>query len=470
MKSGLNTGIRQSRTIIMTQSLRQSIEMLQLSTVELAELINNEFLDNPFLEEIEETIEVDTLEDGISRKLSGNDDEASGSMEEEIYINPDTLRSAEGGDYDRNRSFIENAVSTTESLKEHLLWQARMSAADEDDFTQYEEVITLLDENGFLPSGWRETLRFSDAERIIKSIREFDPAGCAVEDVKESLLVQALYYYPDEKILHNMIENHFHDIEKLDYSNIARITGQHVNVIVEKSRLMQNLNPHPGSSFASREIKYIIPDIDVKLIDGEIVVTLNDDWLPGIRISRYYQGLLERKDSMKDQQDYLNAKFQSAKYFIKNISTRRETILKVAVSIMARQREFLEKGPGHLKYLTHHDIAGETGVHESTVSRVSTGKYVQTPWGVFELKYFFVSKIKTAQQSENGNNSSDRVRGLLLDIIQSENPDHPYNDEELVAILKEKGVAVARRTIVKYRDMLNIPSSSMRKKINMIKS
>lgn len=453
----------------MTQTLRQSIEMLQLSTVELAELINNEFLENPLLEELNTTIDTDVLEEGLNRSLSG-EEEDSMRMEKEIYTNPDSLRSAEGTDYDRKRSFIENAVSVTESLKDHLLWQARMSAADEHEYNLYQEIITLLDENGFLPSDWRDLIKSADAVRIIETIRGFDPVGCAVSEVGESLLVQAVYFYPDDRLLHNIIQNHFHEVEKLDWTGIAKVTGQHVNVIIEKSRLLQNLNPYPGSAFASKEVKYIIPDIDVKLIDGEILLNLNDDWLPSIGISSYYEGLIAKRNSRQDEREYLTGKLQSAKAFIKNISTRRETIFKVAMSIMSRQREFLEKGPGHLKYLTHHDIADETGVHESTVSRVSSNKFVQTSWGVFELKYFFVSKIKSSQGENGENNSSDRVRGLLLEIVQGEDPGNPFNDEELAARLKEKGVIVARRTIVKYRDMLNIPSSGKRKKINMIKS
>ncbi|NLV66760.1 MAG: RNA polymerase factor sigma-54 [Spirochaetes bacterium] len=469
MKSSMNKGMRQSHKIIMTQTLRQSIEMLQLSTVELAELINSEFLENPLLEELNTTIDTDTLEEGLNRNLSGEEEDTL-RMEKEIYTNPDSIRSTDGTDFDRRRAFIENAVSVTESLKDHLLWQARMTAADEREYSLYEQIITLLDENGFLPGNWRDMTRFSDAGRIIEVIRGFDPEGCATGDVKEGLLVQARYFYPDDMLLHNMIADYFHEIEKLDWGGIAKATGQHVNVVIEKSRLLQNLNPFPGSAFASKEIKYIIPDIEVKLVDGEILLSINDDWLPAIGISSYYESLIAKKNSGKEERDYLTAKLQSAKSFIKNISTRRETILKVSMSIMSRQREFLEKGPGHLRYLTHHDIAGETGVHESTVSRVASNKFVQTSWGVFELKYFFVSKIKSSQGDNSENSSSDRVRGLLLEIIQGEDPGNPYNDEELASKLKEKGVIVARRTIVKYRNMLNIPSSGKRKKINMIKS
>lgn len=469
MKSSMNIGMRQSHKIIMTQTLRQSIEMFQLSTVELAELINREFLENPLLEELNTTIDTDTSEEDINRSLNDEDVDPL-SMENEIYTSPDTIHSADSADFDRRRAFIENAVSATESLNDHLLWQARMTAANNREYRLYERIITLLDENGFLPGNWRSMVRFSDAGRIIEIIRGFDPVGCATGSVIESLLAQARYYYPDDMLLHNMIADYFHEIEKLDWAGIAKGTGQHVNAVIEKSRLLQNLNPYPGSAFASKTIKYIIPDIEVKLIDGEILLSINDDWLPAIGINSYYESLIAKKNSSKEEREYLTAKLQSAKAFIKNISTRRETILKVSMSIMSRQREFLEKGPGHLRYLTHHDITGETGVHESTVSRVASNKFVQTSWGVFELKYFFVSKIKSSQGDNSGNSSSDRVKGLLLEIIQEEDPNNPCNDEEIASKLKEKGVIVARRTIVKYRGMLNIPYSGKRKKINMIKS
>lgn len=469
MKSGINIGMRQSQKLVMTQTLRQSIEMLQLSTVELAELINREFLENPLLEELSQTGETTLLEDRLNRSLSGEEDNTMSSNDEDNPGNPDVPPSSEGFDDERKQSYIENAVSSTESLKDHLLWQARMAASDDKEYRVFEEIITLLDPNGFLPGDMDSRYETDVYNAVIGSIRQFDPIGCAVPGVRESLLVQARYYYPEESILHEMIEKYFREVEHLDYESIAKSTGQNIQTIIEKNRLLQNLNPFPGSTYSTKEIKYIIPDIEVKLIEGEIVIMLNDEWIPAIGISSYYEGLLTRRDINKEQHDYLSTRLQSAKAFIRNISTRRETILKVASAIMRRQREFLEKGPGHLRYLTHRDIADETGVHESTVSRVSSSKFVQTSWGIFELKYFFVSKIKSSQESDGGNSSSDRVRGLINEIVASENPESPYNDEEIALILREKGVNVARRTIAKYRDMLNIPSSAVRKRINMIK-
>jgi RNA polymerase sigma-54 factor len=208
----------------------------------------------------------------------------------------------------------------------------------------------------------------------------------------------------------------------------------------------------------------------VKLLDGEIIITLNDDWLPNISLSGYYMNMMNNKSVTREQRDYFSSKLQSAKALIKNIEGRRETIIKVVSSVMKHQREFLEKGPGNLKYLTHHDVASEVEVHESTVSRVCSSKYVQTSWGTFELKYFFVSRLKSSGEDEDEDQSSDRVKGLLQSVIAGEDPEKPYSDEELVILLKEKGVTVARRTVAKYRDVLNIPSSSKRKKINMIKS
>ena len=213
-----------------------------------------------------------------------------------------------------------------------------------------------------------------------------------------------------------------------------------------------------------------MPDVEVKLFDGEIIVTLNDDWIPGIKLSTYYINLLKKKSIDKEQREYLNSRLQSAMALLKNISSRRDTVLKVTSAIMKSQKDFLERGHGHLKYLTHHDIAGEVNVHESTVSRVSSGKYIQTPWGVFEMKYFFVSRLKNSGDNNDDDQSSDKVKGMIQEIIAGENPDSPVSDEEVVNLLKEKGITVARRTIAKYRDILNIPASNKRKKINMIKS
>ena len=468
MKAGLNINLKQSQKLVMTQSLRQSIEMLQMSAMELSELITQEFMENPMLEDVTSPRDEDLLEDIINQNLSGESNEnlkPEGDTPENSY-DADTIKEY---DEDGKRDYLESVVSKHESLKEHLLWQAKMTAKDEDELTIYEEIITLLDDDGFLKKEDYDSFSGNNGE-ILKNIHYFDPVGCATSDIKESLIVQTRYFFPEDSLLLDILEKHFEDLEKLDYAAISKSMELPLNEVIEKSKLLQNLNPFPGRSFSKNEIKYIIPDLEVKLMDGEIIITLNEDWIPNIRLSNQYMNLLKNKNLNKEQQEYLNNKLQSAKILLKNIEGRRETILKVVRSIMNHQRAFLEKGPGNLKYLTHHEVAKEVNVHESTVSRVCNNKYVQTPWGTYELKYFFVSRIKGASDVHNDEQSSDLVKGLIQSLIASEDPENPYSDEELVNILKEKGVTVARRTVAKYRDMLNIPASGKRKKINMIKS
>ena len=455
----------------MTQTLRQSIEMLQLTNLELSEMISQEFMENPLLEETESAQNEDYLEEKLNKNLNGEESDSIYSPGVETYDDPgDNGTNKSYNDDDKNRLFIENAVTTKESLKEHLLWQATMTALTEKELAVYEEIVTMLDDDGFLPENRFESMDAVNKSAIINNIRHFDPVGCAAFSIRETLYIQACYYFPEDNLLHSMLADHFSDIEKLDYGKISKALSISESAVIEKSKILHNLNPFPGRSYSGGEARPVIPDIEVKLVDGEMIVTLNDDWIPGIKLSSYYINLLKNKNIDDEQREYLNSKLQSATALLKNISSRRNTILKVTTAIMKNQKAFLEKGPGNLKYLTHHDIADEVNVHESTVSRVSSGKYIQTPWGVFELKYFFVSRLKNASDNNHDEQSSDKVKGMIHEIISNENPDDPVSDEEVVNLLKEKGITVARRTIAKYRDILNIPASNKRKKINMIKS
>ena len=431
---------------------------------------SQEFLENPILEEAPSLQNEDYLEEKLNQNLNGEEGDID-SPEKDIYDDPN-----ESGinrhyeDEDKNRLFIENAVTTKESLKEHLLWQATMTAETTELYSVYEEIVTMLDDDGFLDENLFNSINHSSKSEIIESIRSFDPVGCAAFSISKSLYLQSCYYFPEDILLHTILGEHFEDVEKLDYGRISKALAVPESVVIEKSKMLHNLNPFPGRSYSGKEAKPVIPDVEVRLVDDEIIVTLNDDWIPGIKLSTYYINLLKKKSIDKEQREYLNSRLQSAMALLKNISSRRETILKVTSAIMLSQKDFLVHGPGYLKYLTHHDIAGEVSVHESTVSRVSSGKYIQTSWGVFELKYFFVSRLKNPGDNNSADQSSDQVRMLIQDIVNDEDPESPFSDEEVVTLLKEKGIIAARRTIAKYRDILNIPASNKRKKINMIKS
>ena len=478
MAVSLQIGVKQTQRLAMTQSLKQAIELLQLSTVELSERISQELIENPVIEESDHAMpstdgDDDTIHLNISKNLSGDNSLFSRGEDRRInFGNTSDSGYTRSGEDDRNRDYLESVVAHQESLIEHMLWQARLSAEDEKTLMVYQSVITSLDDRGFLTCGIEEFITPDgpgpeEVGKIIRSIQLFDPVGCAVPGARESLLIQARHFHADDRVLQRILEEHFEDLEKLEYRAISRALNIPVSTVIEKNRLIQGLDPFPGRIYAARDIRYIIPDIEVRYIDGELIISMNDDWVPTIRINSYYIDLLHKKNIEKNIRVYIQDKLQSARYLIKNISSRRNTITRVVRSIMEHQKDFLLRGPGHLNSLTHVDIAQELGIHESTVSRVTSNKFVQTSWGVFELKYFFVSRLKSA---ENGDGSSDRVLAHIRDIIGHENGSRPFSDEEIVKILAGKGVSIARRTVAKYRGILNIPSSSKRKKLYMIKS
>jgi RNA polymerase sigma-54 factor len=475
----IKLGLKQSQKLILTQSLRQSIEMLQLSTIELAEMIAAEMLENPVLEEENVThlpsrnIDDKDVASRINLKFTGDDTVLQ--RKEELRRNyedsSDSGYSSVVDDDDRKRKYIENSVLQEETLKEHLLWQARLIASSTEELRLLECVITATDDNGLLAMPVDDLARLNkvteaDVEKIIATVSMLDPIGCGHPTVQQGLLAQASYYYDEDEILKAILKDHFEDLEELRYEKIGKALSLPISMIIEKSKLIQNLDPFPGRQYSTKKVKYIIPDVEVKYIDGEIIVNVNDDWVPSVGINSYYVNLLRKKSIEKNIKEYIQGKMQSARNLIKNISNRRDTIIRVVRMIMEHQRDFLIKGPGHLKPLTHLDIAGELGLHESTISRVTSSKFIQTDWGVFELKDFFVSRLKSQDSSEH---SSDEVMNLIKDIIAHEDPRKPLSDGEILKRLEKAGIVIARRTIAKYRGLMDIPASTKRKKLNMIK-
>ncbi len=481
MGVSLNVNLKQTQKLVMTQSLKQAIELLQLSTLELSERISEEIQSNPVIEEAEggDTMplpDASLSESGPDMANNLNGEEAGYNEIEEHLLPYDDLSDtgyANRDDEDRKRKFFENAVASAESLSEHLLWQARLTAANDLELSLFQNIITSLDETGYLrqkPEDFIDSGKWdlNAVTRVIGGIQLFDPVGCASSSLPECLRIQARYYHPSDSVLQLILTEYFTDLEHLDYEKIAKSLNLPVTAIIEKSKIIQMFDPFPGRQYSSKAVRFIIPDVEVRIVDGAIFVNLNDDWVPSIRINSYYINYLKKKNVEKKLREYIQDKVQAARYLIRNISSRRETIIKVVRAIMENQGDFLLRGPGNLKPLTHIDIAGEIGMHESTVSRVTSNKFVQTSWGVFELKYFFVSKLKTSNANEE--QSSDNAMKLIKDIISTEKPDKPFSDEEIVTMLEKAGIRIARRTIAKYRDILHIPSSSRRKKLNLIKA
>ncbi|MDY6967173.1 MAG: RNA polymerase factor sigma-54 [Spirochaetota bacterium] len=480
MAISLKTGLRQTQRLTITQSLIQSIELLQLTALELADKISNELLENPVLEEqniratSSKSQEETVLASRLEQELSG--DESINQRREEQKTNYENFSdngfSSSFNDNDKKQRFIENVIQEKETLKQHLLLQARLIGKDGSDLALLENIITSIDDNGFLIIDVeviaKENKRsVNEVKKAISTISAFDPIGCGTRNIQESLVVQAELLYPKDNLLKSMLKEQFTLLENLDYKKIAKNLGVSFNDVIQKSSLIHNLNPFPGGQFSTKEIRYIIPEVEVKLIDDNIIINLNDDWIPNIGINTYYSNLYRKKNTDKEVKEYLQNKIQSAKNLMKNISTRRDTISKVVTAIMEQQKDFLFNGVGHLKPLTISQIAESVNLHESTVSRVVNGKFVQTDWGIYELKYFFVSKLKSLNDEEH---SSEEVMAKIKQIINNENPVKTLTDEEILNELKKTGIQIARRTISKYREVLNIPSSVKRKRLNMMNS
>lgn len=479
MAVSIKIGLQQTQRLALTQSQLQSIELLQLSSIELVEAVAKELLENPVLEEeystaVPPAANGDGAAEGVTRELSG--EESIFARREEKNLNYEDASDSGylpgHGDEDRARSYIENAVAQEETLKEHLLAQARMVARDDGEMALFEAIITSIDERGLLAAGVDEIAESQglDADTVraaIRTIGSFDPPGCAASSMKESLLFQAESRYPDDLLLHAILRDHFTELERLDYDRIARALSITSDGIVEKTRLIHTLTPFPGRQFAAKDVRYIVPDAEVRCVDGEILITVSDDYVPPVRINRYYVDMMKKKNIDKNLREFIKDRVQSARSLLRSISSRRDTIARVVAVVMQRQSEFLLRGPGNLRPLTHTEVADELGLHESTVSRATSNKFVQTPWGVFELKYFFASKLRSGDPDDY---SSDMIMNLVKEIIAGEDASSPLNDDEILALLGKRGIRLARRTIAKYRGILRIPPSNKRKKLNMLRS
>jgi RNA polymerase sigma-54 factor len=471
MAISLNTQLKQTQRLAMTQALRQQIEMLQLSALELADAVNAELESNPVLE-------ID--ERSAPEPLDGGADDLSRSLERELSHDMTDSYSAMAeydetvsfdGDEDKKRQFIENAVTKCESLAEHILEQIRMITPDGKMIQLVEKIVTSLDEHGLFTVDHRafeleNGISSDELSKAIALIQTCEPIGCASSSAREALLVQSRIQYPDDEVLHRTISEHFELLSGFFHEKIARALSVTADEVREKGRIVQTLNPYPGRGFSTTSTKYVVPDIEVSLVDGEIIIVFNDEFIPRIRISTQYADMLSKKDIDKKLKEYIKDRMGSAKQLMRNIAGRRETIGKVVRAIMQHQIAFLEKGPGRLKPLTYAQIAEIAECHESTVSRVSSNKYMRCQWGTFELRYFFASKIRSGAEEH----SSDEALSLIRDIVARERPESPCSDDEIAAFLKGAGLTVARRTVAKYRDILNIPSSNKRKRLNLLKA
>lgn len=462
--------------LVLTPQLQQSIKLLQLSKLELSDTINNELLENPILEETSE-VEAEASPDAESFEKNLFKEEAFDNKTRELNIEWENFLTHYGEKeeklyqkeyFDKTVTF-EAFVSKKVSLHDHLMWQLKLSNSNQDEEKIAEYIIGNINEDGYLAENIENISKLFNVsnetvEEVRGKIRNFDPVGIGSLTLQEALLSQVELLEGNLKeLLKEMLTNYIKEIKKRDYKSLARKLKIPFETVCEMIKVISLLDPKPGSGYSSDSIQYIVPDIYVQKIDDEYIVVLDESGLPVLRISPYYRSILLNKNEQSDAgRQYILEKIKSAAWFIKSIEQRKRTIIKVMESILKFQREFFEKGVEFLKPLTLKDIAEDVGVHESTVSRVTTNKYAHTPRGLFELKYFFNSGVNSFSGGDML--ASEVVKVEIKKLLSFENSKEPYSDQQIVELLKKKNVKIARRTVTKYREMLNIPSSSYRKK------
>lgn len=468
----LRQQLKLAQQLVMTPQLQQAIKLLQLSRVELAETVQQELLENPFLEEsLEESANPDKTSAAEQRKdeQEAYDKELSNNADWEDYLGDFSsttkqvsMRESEALE---EMSSFEARLAPAPTLDGHLNWQLMLSPLTEEQIKVGEVIIGNISSNGYLHVSAEELAQIAHSdietvEYLIGHIQQFDPVGVAARTPQECLLVQVkALNYDRDPILVDIITNHLEDLEKRRYKPLARKYKISLEDLKEYLDVIQSLDPMPGARFSGGEPHYVSPDVYIYEYEGDFVIVLNEDGLPQLQLSELTEQL--PKTANTEEKDYYQDKMRSASWLIKSLYQRQRTLYKVVESIVKYQREFFLNGVTSLKPLILKDIADDIGMHESTVSRITTNKYISTPHGIFELKFFFNSAIGLDDGSQVG---SESVKALIKKLISEENTKKPLSDEKIGEILKEKlQVNIARRTVAKYRTAMNIPSSSKRK-------
>ncbi len=490
----LKQGLRLAQQLVVTPQLQQAIKLLQLSRLELTTLVQQEMVENPVLEEEDNEEEVTEqikesageqheqakLEDHGHEHTSDEVGTKDGELKEpanfdwENYLgiyNAEERSTPSTREVPEDLPPFEASLNKPESLHEHLLWQLHLSVISDMDMKIGEEIIGNINEDGYLKSTLEEIAAkrkcsAEDAERVLKRIQKFDPPGISARDLKECLILQAKLLGEESGLLITVIEEHLHDLEKHQLQPIVRKQKLTLEKVKELAHIISNMEPKPGRPYNQENPQYITPDVYVKKLGNEYIVVLNEDGLPKLQVSNFYKRTLAQGDNVSSKtREYIQEKLRSAMWLIKSIHQRQRTLYKVTKSIIKHQSEFLEKGVTQLKPMVLKDVADDIGMHESTVSRVTTNKYVHTPKGIFELKYFFNSSVASSNGSEAI--ASEAVKNRIQKLISEENVKKPLSDQEISNILKEKNeIDVARRTVAKYRESLKIPTASRRRRPN----
>jgi RNA polymerase sigma-54 factor len=515
----LRQQLRLTQQLVMTPQLQQAIKLLQLNQLELVNLVQQELQENPVLEEsdLEEETQAEredatpedhdaagsesatsadersdasgdsesasTAEAGaegvqaldepstLGDDVSPSDAEKIADIEWESYLESNPMTGLESrGLGDDDRPSIEATYARRPSLAEHLEWQLQVTDLDPAGIEVARWIIGNIDERGFLRSTIEELARQArveegEVERVLFAIQKLDPVGVAARDLRECLLIQIDTLKIGDALVRTIVDEHLDLLQKRDFRGLTRMTGVTLHEVGDAAEVIGELEPRPGRGFGGDDPVYITPDIYVYKVGDDFHVMLNEDGLPKLKINSMYREVLSggfSKESEKDTKDYVHEKVRSAMWLIKSIHQRQRTIYKVMQSIIEYQRNFFEHGVAHLKPLNLRDVADDIEMHESTVSRVTTNKYVHTPQGIFELKYFFNSSIN---RFDGEALASESVKERIRKIIRSEDPLRPMSDQRIAEMLKSANIDIARRTVTKYREAMNILSSTKRRQV-----
>ena len=475
---------RLTQQLVITPQLQQAIKLLQLTRLELVDMLSQEMKENPLLEEAEE--ERETAEVG-ERQTEQGEAEPETEVERTLEVkgegegvkefdwdnyaenyNLSTPYQRQGSSDGDERPSFENFLTKRTTLSDHLHWQLQLSRLSEEEKKVGVLIIGNLDEDGYLKISLEDilpetNLTMDEVEGVLRRVHQFDPVGVGARDLGECLLIQLQQLAERDPIAEKIVTEHLSLLKNRNYAAIAKRLGVSFDRVNRAVVLISKLEPKPGRAFGGEVVQEIIPDVYIYKVEGEYVIHLNDEGIPRLRVNSLYRNILsESRSGFEGDRKYIQEKLRSALWLIRSIHQRQRTIYKVATSIVKFQREFLDKGIQFLKPLVLRDVAEDIQMHESTISRVTHNKYAHTPQGIYELKFFFNTGITS---TEGENLASETVKNLVREIIAKEDPKKPYSDEKLVEILKGMNIHIARRTISKYREMMKILSSNERRKI-----
>ena len=459
---------------VLAPQLQQSLLILQAPLLELRNLVQQEMETNPVLEELATEPGPEEQQKPEEKKSTSSDEEFKAEFDQlakldeewRDYMAQSSSYSGRSQEAEDKRQFFFDSIATQETLQQHLMGQLNQTALDGNDRKTAELIIGNIDDNGFLQSTPEEMalntgLAQEEFEHMLTLVQSFYPPGVGARDLCECLLIQLKREGRQSSLEYKIIAEHMPDLGKRRFPEIARRMGISIEQVQKCANNIAQLDPRPGAIFAQAPQNYVLPDVTVEKINGEYQVILNGEQIPHLRISNTYKDIMAQDGNGSEVKDYIRDKIRSGKFLIKSIHQRQQTISNIAHQIVSRQREFFDHGSSHLKPMTMVQIADAVGVHETTVSRAISGKYMSTPQGVFEMKYFFTPGYQTATGESMSNTS---VKEAILNLVKSEAGNSPLSDKEIVEILSQRGIPIARRTVAKYRTELNILPSNMRRK------